>query len=189
MMNKVIKALKVMLGEIVETRIWNQDELKISEMVVGGKVELIVEGELSPAPDGDYELEDGSKFTVKDGVIASIVGQENSETTEVENAEEKPEQTEEAPEANNEVEELKAKVDQLQSTVDALAKTIEELQSAEVSAKSEVEAFSKEVSELHSTIKQLAKIPAEFTKTNNKQTVKESKEEKLFELAKILSKK
>ncbi|CAB5212356.1 hypothetical protein UFOVP187_5 [uncultured Caudovirales phage] len=40
---------------------------------VGGKLFVIKDGTSLPAPDGDHELEDGSKVTVKDGEIVSVV--------------------------------------------------------------------------------------------------------------------
>ena len=39
---------------------------------VGGKLFVIKDGTSIPAPDGDHELEDGSKVTVKDGEIVSL---------------------------------------------------------------------------------------------------------------------
>src|SRR3954468_21849969 len=51
-------------------------EIKVTDMTVGGKVELIgKDNELQPIPDGKYTVEDKA-FTVKDGFIASIEGEE-----------------------------------------------------------------------------------------------------------------
>jgi len=40
---------------------------------VGGKVFVVMDGVPTPAPDGDHELEDGTKITVKGGEIISLL--------------------------------------------------------------------------------------------------------------------
>ena len=52
----------------------NQPALKVSDMVIGGKVEIPdAEGTLSDAPDGEYTV-DKDVIEVKDGQITSING-------------------------------------------------------------------------------------------------------------------
>lgn len=183
-----------------EFKVWSDTELKISQPEVGGKVEIIdgATGELTPAEDGDYEMDNGFKFTVKDGQIASIEGQDKPEEKKdeeapVDAAEEAETPTEEAPteEQPDEVAELKAKVADLEALVAGLAQAMEELKgsTAGAASKEDVDAFSKEVANLTETIQKLAKVPVEFSKTSTNNTVKESKEDKLFELARVLGKK
>ena len=198
--SEIVKTLKNLLGFYSEetlAKVYSEAEIKISQREVGGKVELVdAEGNLSDAPDGDYEMEDGFKFTVKGGIIDAIDGQEApeeapKEEAPVEQAEDAP--SEDTPEAviPDCVEELKAKVSELEGIVQVLVQAMEELKgSTEVAAtKEDVSQFSKQVSELNATIKQLAKVPVEFSKTSTNNTVKDSKEEKLLEVAKMLGRK
>lgn len=54
-------------------------DYKIEAREVGQKVEVVdAQGNLMPAPDGDYEFEDGFKFSVSNGVISEIDGVEEA---------------------------------------------------------------------------------------------------------------
>lgn len=74
-----VKKFEVVDGKIVqiterfeEVKTADGGVLKIDGMTVGASVMVVTETDEMPAPDGVYELEDGTKLTVKDGVIESI---------------------------------------------------------------------------------------------------------------------
>lgn len=74
-----LKALQL-FQEVDKTtpKIYNDGDIKLSDKVVGGKVELVdANGELMTAPDADYKMEDGTEFTVVDGLITKISGIED----------------------------------------------------------------------------------------------------------------
>ncbi len=159
------------------------EELNISERVVGGKVELINEdGTLSALPDGDYELTDGFKFTIKEGLIESIEGEEPVEEQAEEMADEAP-----IEEVSDPLADLKAETETLKAEVDALKQAIEEIKNgaSNNATKEDVQGFQSEVSKLNETIMKLAKIPAEASKTTKSNIVKDSREEKMLEFAKL----
>lgn len=75
--NELVKSLKNLVSAYFG-QVYTDSQIKVSDKVVGGSVEMIAaDGTLSPAPDGDYAMESGFSFTVKDGKIVSIVGQED----------------------------------------------------------------------------------------------------------------
>lgn len=191
---------KAVFGAFAEGKKWTESELQISQREVGGKVELIDgEGKLQPAPDGDYEMADGFKFTVNDGQISAIEGEKEEEKPE---GEEKPdEQAEETPadapkdetqpESNKEVEELKAFVGELAKVVADLQAQIAEMKQGQEQApvaasKEEVEEMNKQLTNLFSALK---KISFESSKTNGNPLLKDDREVKLTALQKILNKK
>lgn len=185
---EIVVQLKKMLGlfneeaEASSPKVYQENEIKISAFEVGGKVELIDgNGELSAAPDGDYEIADGSKFTVKDGVIASIEGQEAPEESTTEDvevvAEEAP--ADEAPKEDGKVAELEAKVSALESEIAEIKKML----AADEEANDE---FVKQITELNKNVALLAETPAQFSQVNKSQKEKESREDKLSAFAKIL---
>lgn len=72
-LSKFLKGLKF------ESEALQAEQVKISDRVVGAKVELIDgEGNLTPIPDGEYKV-DEFEFTVKDGVISEIKGEAKPE--------------------------------------------------------------------------------------------------------------
>src|SRR5690348_2950449 len=86
-------------------------ELQISELVVGGKVEVInSDGSLSPAPDGTYKVDD-NEIEVKDGLIESINGEKETpkETAPVDNSNE---------DFSKQITELKSEFDAIKSFAD-----------------------------------------------------------------------
>lgn len=88
------------------------------DFLVGTAVFTIdAEGQKQPAPDGELTLEDGSKFTVKGGLIESIPAE--AEPAPVEQAEQTPEPvTLSVEDVNKRVEELFALVTQLQGQIE-----------------------------------------------------------------------
>jgi polyhydroxyalkanoate synthesis regulator phasin len=194
--NDILSTLKNIMGFYSEekfAKVYSDAEIKISQREVGGKVEMIgSDGSLSDAADGDFEMQDGFKFTVKDGLIASIEGQDapvdEAPKEDVPVQAEAPAQDAPADAPTNEVDDLKQRVADLEAMVAELIQKVEG--AAQMAAtKDDVAAFTKEVADLNHNIKELAKVPVEFSKTTTNNTVKESREDKLIELARILSKK
>jgi len=216
---EILKSLKSIIGHYASEKVWSSDEIKISEQAVGGKVEIVnPDGSLTDAPDGDYVMDNGFSFTVKDSMISVIEGEAPEQGASGQPANEgdkskggvveenpggltqaatdnvdtpaKEETPEEEKTETPDFEALEERVITLEQTVADMQAVIEGLKTAPVAAtKEDVDSFSKEVSDLHATIKQLAKVPVEFSKTTQNNTVKESKEDKLLQLARIMGKK
>ena len=189
-MNKkkeIMVALKKMFGMLSEeapaegSKVYQESEIKISALEVGGKVELIdADGALTDAPDGDYEIADGSKFTVKDSLITAVEGQEAPEEEVVEEvAAEDEAPAEEAPVEDTRVADLEAKVEGLESTIAEIKSMLEG------DAESNAE-FIKQVTELNKNVKLLASTPAEFSQVDKSITEVENKAVKTSEIARLL---
>lgn len=157
-------------------------ELKVSEMVIGGKVESVnADGTLSEVADGEYKVGE-DVIEVKAGQIVSINGEKEKEEEAPAEAEKEMEEeipTEEAPATEGWKEALeayKAELDGLKLEIETLkealgaSKEIEEKMSAE---------FSKQLGDLNETLKVIANTPAEFSKTNQSPLEKDAKERKL----------
>lgn len=170
-------------------KVYTADEIKISDKVVGGKVEMVQpDGSLAPAADGDYKMEDGFSFTVKDGAIASIEGEqpiEQTEETPVEAAEDVP--TEEQPTEDTTVADLTARIDALEKQFADVVAMMQGVQASKEEEMKQVEQFNSIVTELNDNIKTLAKIPVKFSETNKTPSYQESRQEKLADVAKIIA--
>lgn len=192
---EMIKTFKNLLG-VYFGKVYTSGELKISDKVVGGKVEMIqADGSLAPAEDGDYVMDNGFSFTVKDGMIESIVGEEApAEVAPVEEAvadapavdapvEETPaeENTEDTTVAD-----LTARVDAMEKQVADLVAKIDGMNAQKLESDKTIEAFTAEVKSLNDNIQLLAKVPVQFSKTNKSNVVEETKEEQLFSIAKMI---
>lgn len=155
-------------------------EVKVSDMVIGGKVEVVnSDGSLSDAPDGEYTV-DKDVIEVKDGLIVSINGEKApKEDAPVEEAkmDEAPTDAPVDPNAD-----LKAEVEALKAETESLKAAIQEIKDAmagNADAEQKMsEQFSKQVEDLNATIKTLMDMPAEFSKTNESVKVKDDKEAK-----------
>ncbi|MET0462291.1 MAG: hypothetical protein ABW007_04030, partial [Chitinophagaceae bacterium] len=185
---------KLLLGEQAPTELkkWSDSEIKVSDKAVGGKVELInADGSLSDAPDGDYELEDGTVLTVKGGVIEAVNGEkpEEAPAEEVEAAEETASDapSEEAPAEDDKDQ----KIADLEAAVAALVQEISDIKSAlsGSASKEDVQGFAKELGSLNAILAKLAKIPVESSKTNQDNRLKYQFEDSKMQLAAILAKK
>lgn len=205
---EIINGLKNLLGHFSKT--YTEGELQISSKEVGGKVEQILQdGSLAPAPDGEYPMEDGMTYVVKDGLITEIKSPEQPEDTQIESVQESEEDlsapaeapVEDAPadqpSPDAKVAELEGKVAELEAKVEEMAKAMEsmiaEMMAKEVeSVKSEtlsaIQQFTKTVEDMNDNIKTLAKTPVEFSKTNTKPSVQDEKHDKLVQLFNILKK-
>lgn len=209
---EIINGLKNLLGHFSKT--YTEGELQISSKEVGGKVEQVQpDGSLAPVEDGDYPMEDGMTYVVKDGLITEIKSPEQPEDTEVvsvEDSKDKPEEDKEEekmedvpaeepvqPEEDSKVTELEGKVAELEAKVEEMAKAMEsmiaemlgkEVESLKSETLSAIQQFTKTVEEMNSNIKTLAKTPVEFSKTNDKPSIQDSKHEKMMKLYNILKK-
>lgn len=87
------------------------------ELEVGLEVFIEQEGELIPAPDGEYKSEDKT-ITVESGRISSIVEVESEESAEAPvEVEQEEEQPTEEPETNDELEALKKENEELKAKI------------------------------------------------------------------------
>jgi len=175
----IVKELKKFLADIPQEQEFNvsADDLVISEMKVGGKVEAKdAEGNVIPVPDGEYTVGE-DVIVVKDGMIVSLNG-ETEEAPAEQMADDAP--TDEPAKEDDGVQE---KLDAMQKEIDELKASIE---SMKVEASKE-ETFSKQVEKLTDSIKMLMSMPAEFSKTNESIVVKDSKEQKIKEYARMLA--
>jgi hypothetical protein len=202
--NELVKALKFLkaesLADASETPTsLDANSVQISERAVGGKVELIgSDGTLSVAPDGTYELSDGFKFTVKEGLIDSIIGEGGTDAGAADEtmANEGGNSADAAPEAGS-IDELKKTIAEnsqaiaeLRDEIASFKQLLESLQgNVETAAsKEDVKAFKEEVTKLSDSIIKLAKLPVENTKTNKSTIAKDKKEDKLMEFIKAIKK-
>ncbi len=192
-------------------KVYTESDMKVSDKVIGGKVEFILpDGELAPVEDGEYDF-DGFVFTCKDGQITAIQGQDapaeeapveaavsaedEIPTEEVETPAEDATPTEEVPEEPKEdprIPEMEAKITELESKLSEVLDILKGqsmAQATEMEAQTQaIEAFSATVKELNEKISILAKVPVQFSKTNNTQSAEESKADKLSVLAGIIGK-
>lgn len=211
---QIITGLNNLLSVFAKT--YSDGQVKVSQKEVGGKVEMIeADGTLSPAPDGDYQMEDGSTLVVVGGVITEIKSEEKPAEIETETKSEDKEEEmveevieeevpveevieEEAPVEESKVAELESKVAELEAKVDEMAKAMElmisEMMSKEVEKVKEetsmaIQEFNKQMLEINQNIKTLAKVPVQFSKTDNRPSVQDDKQEKMIALVNILNKK
>jgi hypothetical protein len=170
--------------ELVKTS--DGEDINISSREIGADV---TKGEDDTVADGEYTLEDGFAFTVKDSKIDSIIT--DIETKEVIVPEElAAEDTpiEDAPEADDkskEIEELKEQIKELQGQLEALKGefssvpkyvTVEELNSLK-------DVFHT----LNENVKILAKLPLEQSKVSTSFKANAKKEEDMTRLRSALS--
>jgi len=190
---KVFTELSQELGEepkveAVEYAEWTMaasSDFKIETREVGAKVEVVdADGNLVAAPDGSYEFEDGFKFTVKDGVIASIEGEDMpQEEVEVEAGNKK--------DWEKMAEDWQVQSDAMKAEIDALKKEIEDIKSMMGGMPSQ-EKMSQEIesikTEFKSVFEKFSQIPAEPSKVNKNQVAREEEYRKFQEFLSTLKK-
>ena len=181
-----IQKIKEELKKISEMFSSSEPEIKVSEMVVGGKVEMVnTDDSLSDAPDGEYTV-DKDVIVVKDGQIVSINGETETKPVEEEQAaDDVP--TEDPAKEDNSMAELKAEVDALKAETETLKAAVEELKGAMVKDEAMSAEFTAQLNTLNETMKAIAVMPAEFSKTSTNTVVKDSKDDKIKAYAKILA--
>lgn len=176
----LVTELKKILSDIPvqETMSVSAEDLVISDLKVGGKVEAKdSEGNVIPAPDGEYTI--GSDLiVVKDGLIESLNGE--TEAAPEEQMDETP-----APTEND----VQSQIDEIKADIESIKSSIEDLKNSVVSvSKDDSNKFTIQVKELNDSIKALMETPAEFSKTNKTNAYKEAKEIKMNEWSKVLAK-
>lgn len=143
MFEQIKEKLKSMLAEMSTVKTVDGTEYQIDgdELEVGVEVK---DAEGNAAADGEYEFEDGTKVTVKEGKITEVVETETEEeledeeteettttTAPAEEEEETTSTTTEAPvETEEEVEEepdLQAQIDELKKEIEAIRAKLDEL--------------------------------------------------------------
>ncbi len=196
--SELIKTFKNLMG-VYFGKVYSSSELNISDKSVGGKVELIqADGTLAPAPDGDYVMDNGFSFTVKDGLISSIVGEQpvQAEETPVEAAAptsgdtvtptEDPAEEADPADPAKDIKELEDRVTVLEQQMAECMAMCQDMSKQKMESEKSIEAFTKEVKQLNDNIQILAKVPVEFSKTNKSVVVEETKEDQLFSIAKMI---
>lgn len=107
--------------KFVTAKLVDGTEIKfIEEMVVGAAVIYVADEQ--PLADGEYQLEDGTKFKVAGGLVTEIEAKEETP------AEEAPaEQPAEMVQMEEQVNPLQSQVDELTANIQTLTATVEEL--------------------------------------------------------------
>jgi phage-related protein len=191
-------------------KVYSDSEVKISDRIVGGVVEIIApDGTLSPAIDGEYLMEDGFTFTVKDGKIESIIGSDGQPIVEIqpeemtdytepsitgETTETKMDITEDVVniesslfEIYNRVMEQENKIKMLEEKMMSIEEAHKNMTSSNLESQKAVETFNKVVTELNNNIKTLASVPVQFSKTDLSTKAADDRQEKMNDLVAILN--
>lgn len=180
---KLAKAIAFLKEEKLAEQL-QPDSVKISgDFKTGSKIELIgTDGELSPLPDGEYEL-DGKTFTVKDSIIDSIEGEEAP----ADEADETPGNMEDEPQdadtdKENPIADLSARVDELEKSVEAIAGIVSNIMDKvdSLNFSETVEKFNSDIEKVNETLVKLSKLPVKGSKTNNSNKVKDSRNDKIM---------
>jgi len=205
---ELVKSFKNLLSAYF-AKVYSATELVVTDKTVGSDVQLVDStGVSAPAPDGDYVMEDGFSFTVKDGKIESIIGEEQpvevvepvdaaievvpAEEPVVEVPIEEVPEVEEVPEediTDAKMMELEMKVTELETKFSELSAKVDELSAQKMEAEQAVENFNKVVNELNTNMKTLANIPVQFSKVSNDVKQVETNNENINNLINILGKK
>lgn len=186
---KLIEALSNLEAkEEFKSKVYSDKEISVSQKTVGAKVEMIgTDGSLSPAKDGDYQLEDGTKFTVKETLIASIEGEKMEEKVEGSPAEEATETPADTVKEDVDVVAIKQSITDLQAQIEALKGAVDELKNASAS-KEDANKFSSQLDALTDAIKALDTTPVEFSAVDKRAIEVEAKDEKMKNIASVFAK-
>lgn len=160
-------------------------EVKYSELVVGAEVSQSSPDGDTPIEDGTHILDSGISFITVAGVITEIIEAPAEEEVKEELAEEK---VEEEPEEEKAKEELASDNSELLEKIASLEAEIASIK--EALQPKENEEFTKlqnDVKGIAEVLNLLAKMPAEFSKVDNRNESIDSKNEKLKALADIIS--
>lgn len=181
-----------------EGKTYSDDQLKISDRVIGGKVEMVnADGSLSQIEDGSFCMTDGFCFSTRQGLIDNIEGQEAmakkaeapiSGDTAV-SASTAPDAVTTDPTDDDAAEDsdLADRVTQLEGIVSQLVQALTMSKTNEAKLSSQIkeakEAHSKEVGELNEKFGKLIKTPVQASKTS----IQVNKNEKLNDSIKIMA--
>jgi len=194
LINKLDKVLKFSKQSFKISKLINSDvEVEYAELAEGVEVLTSSSTGSTVATDGEYELENGDKFLVKDGVIAEVISVQPEEDVEdmekedeekieevieeVEAPEEEKveiditEEIEKEKEEHDEVEVLKAEIESLKEMIEVLK--------AELPSKGDLEDFKKDF------IKEIKNTPAQSFSAVVKE--EENENEKWSRMAKQFS--
>lgn len=190
-MNKIdlknaLEKMKVALFGKQNYEAFSASQLQISELVVGGKVEIVgADGTLSDATDGEYKLDDSTVITVKDGLIDTIVEPAKEDETP---ADEDVKAEDEAPQEDTPADTPAESVDDVQKEVESVKDEVEALKVEIKELKNDISEFSKVIVKMSSHIQVLAKIPAETSKTSKDAFARNSEEAKINNLKRLFGK-
>lgn len=193
LINKLDKVLKFSKQSFKISKILNSDvEVEYPELKEGIEVLTSSSNGSTVATDGEYELENGDKFIVKDGVIAEILNVQPEDVEEIEEMEKEVE--EKVEDVIEEVDEEKVEIDITEEEKEEHVEVNEvEALKAEIEAlKKEIEVLKKELPSVkdledfkNAFIKELKSTPAQFNAVVVKE--KETENDKWSRLAKSFS--
>lgn len=176
---------KVKEDENLEWTMAASSDFKIENREVGAKVEVVdADGNLVAAPDGSYEFEDGFKFTVKDGMIESIEGQEAPAEEEVEVEAGKKEWEKMAEDWQVQSDAMKAEIDSLKKEIEDIKKMMGGMPTEEAMSQ-EFESIKKEFKMI---FEKFSQVPAEPSKVAKNQVAKEEEYRKFQDFLSTLRK-
>lgn len=172
------KSLEALNFEMVKTD--KGDEINLGSREVGGTV---TKGEGENVANGEYTLEDGFKFTVKDGLIDSIQSEIEVKEVPVEEelADEKVPADVPVDDKQKEIDTLKEKIAELEAKLTELSV---DFKSDKYVTKEDFNSLQAVFTSLNDNVKLLAKIPMEYSKvsqTFKEKSQKEINQEKLRE--------
>jgi hypothetical protein len=169
----------------------SETEIKYSELAVGSEVSISSAAGDEVAPDGQYDTDSGVSFIVVEGKISEIVTNPEPEVKPEELAVEEPAKEAEAEKEEEPAKEseLEQKIAELQDQLAALQAELEEEKSKESVSPSEFSTLKNDVLAIAELLSAIAKTPAEFSKTDERAEAQDSKNDRLRELAGIISKK
>lgn len=127
-------------------------------LVEGAKVNVITDEAEVPAPDGEYELEDGTKVIIKDGLIETITPIETPAEEEEKPAEEMVDETP-AEEEEKPVEE-ETTTDDAVELVDLMKTVIEKLGEFTTSMENQFKDVNTKIETLETNVEEFGKTPA-----------------------------
>lgn len=166
----------------------SEKEVKYNSLEVGSDVFISGSDGDEIAPDETYNLDNGVSFIVVEGKISEVVAGESEEEVEEELAVEEAVKEDEA-KPEDEVE--NSTEDELKEKIAALEAELADLKSA-LESQVKSEDFSKLQNDVKAVAELLAAIantPSEFSRTDNRIEASDSKNERLNNLASIISKK
>lgn len=166
----------------------SEKEVKYSSLEIGSDVYVSSGTGDQPAADGTYELDNGDSFTVVEGKISEVIAGEKPEEEAPEEVAVEAAASEEAKpeeEAAPAEKELKEKIAALEAELAELKSALDQEKQAKSSEFSKLEGDVKAIAEL---LKAIAGTPSEFSRTDNRVEASDSKNERLQNLASIISK-
>lgn len=161
LINKLDKVLKFSKESFKISKIKSSDtEVEYAELVEGAEVLVSSSTGSTVATDGEYELENGDKFIVKDGVITEILSVKPEEEVEEMEKEDEEEKIEEVIEEVKAPEDEKVEIDITEEVEESKSEEEVEEDEKEELEVNEIEALKAELQTLKEMIEQLkAELP------------------------------